>query len=207
VQTGSDVTLVAPTEHGVFERKLHAAILNDRPILVKHPAVEGGVVQDRGWEKARLNLGDGIVYLAISTGQFVEIEVEDVGRAVETERTVADETRPVLEVEHTDDGTAVETHLSGPSRELGLLSGLFHANERDSADVDLTDEQTEVVVALYSGVSPFRIPDFVGMDVDRVESIYDDLAEAGILEKRRTRREVKLQARGRHIAGEASGEE
>jgi helix-turn-helix protein len=73
--------------------------------------------------------------------------------------------------------------------------------------VDLTDEQTEVVVALYSGVSPFRIPDFVGMDVDRVESIYDDLAEAGILEKRRTRREVKLQARGRHIAGEASGEE
>jgi helix-turn-helix protein len=62
-------------------------------------------------------------------------------------------------------------------------------------------------MALYSGVSPFQIPDFVDMDIDRIEDIFDELIQAGVLEEVRTRREVALKARGRHIATEAMDEE
>jgi helix-turn-helix protein len=62
-------------------------------------------------------------------------------------------------------------------------------------------------MALYSGVSPFQIPEFVGLDVEEVEETFDQLIEQGILEKQRVRREVQLKARGRHIASEATDEE
>lgn len=57
-------------------------------------------------------------------------------------------------------------------------------------------------MALYSGVSPFEIPDFVGLDVEAVEDIFEQLAEQGVVQKTRTRREVGLKPRGRSIASE-----
>jgi helix-turn-helix protein len=115
---GDDVTLIAPREHEAFERALYSAVLNQKPVAVKHPAVEGGVVRSTAWKKGRLilELGDGdggggsdTVALAVASGQFVEI--------------------------------------------------------------------------------------------------YDQLVEAGVLEEQRTRRDVRLKARGRHIASEATDEE
>ena len=47
-----------------------------------------------------------------------------------------------------------------------------------------------MLVALYSGVSPFEVPDFVGMDVEAVEETFDSLVEKGVLTEKRVRREV-----------------
>jgi hypothetical protein len=103
---------------------------------------------------------------------------------------------------------SLETHLSGPRRKVNILAGLLRKGEaQNTTDADLSDEESEVLMALYSGVSPFQIPEFTGMDPDQVEAIYDGLIEQGILETRRVRREVSLKARGRHIASEASGQE
>jgi len=52
-------------------------------------------------------------------------------------------------------------------------------------------------MALYSGVSAFQIPSFVGMDVDDVEDIFQRLIENDILEDVRVRKEVQQ----RHGAG------
>jgi hypothetical protein len=208
VQSGKDVTLVSPENYEEFETTLYSAVLDKQVILAKHPAVKGGVVQNEGWEKGRLTIDPDEVALALGTGKFVEIEIDDVGLVEEHDGTVRGEERPIIEVEHTVDGTAVETHVSGTKRHTGILASLLRkGEERNSADVDLTDAESEVVMALYSGVSPFQIPSFVGMDVDRVEEIYDQLVEQGILEAIRTRRDVSLKARGRSIASEAMGEE
>ena len=209
LQVGNDVTLVAPNNHEEFEHQLFSAVLDQQVALVKHPAVEGGVVQGTSWEKGRLTLEeDGVVALAIASGQFVEIEIDDVGAVAEQEGEVKGEQRFVIEVEHTEEGTAVETHITGPRSKVAVLASLLRKGEqKNTTDVQLTEEQNEVLMALYSGVSPFQIPDFVGIDVERVEEIYDELIEAGILEEQRTRREVALQARGRHIASEAMDEE
>jgi len=208
LQMGGDVTLLSPKRHEPFEQALYSAILDQEVILAKHPAVEGGVVQDTGWEKGRLKIGDGQVDLAITSGQFVEIEIEDVGTVEQGESTVMDDRRQVVEVEHTQAATAVRTDISGASQHVSVLASLLRKGEQqNTTEVELSDRENEVLMALYSGVSPFQIPDFVGMDVDTVEDTFDTLIEAGILEERRIRREVQLKARGRHIAGEATDEE
>jgi len=208
VQAGSDVMLLSPKSQDAFELAIYSAILDQQVVFAKHPAVEGGVVQDTGWEKGRLKIEEGEVGLAIASGRFVEIEVDDVGEVGETEGAVQGSTRPVLEVAHTEETTAVETHLSGTRRHVSVLASLLRKGEaRNTTDAELSDAENEVLMALYSGVSPFQIPGFTGMDVETVEETFASLVEAGILEEVRTRRDVSLTARGRNIAGEASEDE
>lgn len=204
IQVGTDVVLVSPNDQETFESALYGAVLDQRIVLTKHPAVKGGVVQDTGWVKARLQMGDGVLEMAVSDGQFVEIELDDVGTVETAERTVRDTERQVVEIEHSVEETVVQTHLSGPTRVVGIVAGLVSGGQ-DASDTDLTDREHEVLMALYSGVSPFKIPDFVGMEVEEVEAIYDKLVEDGLLNAVRTRRDVSLKARGRNIAGEAIG--
>ena len=201
MQVGKDVYLVSPNNQETFEDKLYGALLDQRVVLAKHPAIKGGVVQDTDWEKARLKLGEGAVEMAVSSGQFVEIIIEEVGTVDVTEKTVRGSERRVVEIEHVVEDTVVQTHLSGPTQVVGILAGLV-SNGEDASDSDLSDAEHEVLMALYSGVSPFKIPDFVGMSVDEVEDIYDKLVKEGFLQEVRTRRDVSLKARGRNIAGE-----
>lgn len=215
LHVGNDVTLVSPDEHAAFEGALYSAVLDHQVVIVKHPAIKGGVVQSEEWQKCRISLeagedlnSEGTVALAIANGQFVEVDIDDVGHVNRDETDVLDEERLVIEVEHTQEDTAVETHLSGGRQMISVLASLFRkGEEKNTTDVDLTEKEQAIVMALYSGVSPFQIPDFVGLDVEETERIYDELVEEGILQKDRVRREVKLQARGRNIASEAMDEE
>jgi len=204
LQVGSNVTLIAPKNIDEFEATLYSALLDQTVVLVKHPAVEGGVVQDSSWEKGRMKVDDDAVNLALTSGSFVELEVDDVGSAELVTKTVMDSQRRVAEVEHTIEGTSVETHVSGGKSDVSVLASYVRRGEQaNDVDVELTKEENEVLMALYTGVSPFQIPDFVGMEIEQVEEIYDRLIEYDILEPVRTRREVQLEARGRSIAGEA----
>jgi helix-turn-helix protein len=62
-------------------------------------------------------------------------------------------------------------------------------------------------MALYSGVSPFELPDFVEMPADDVEERFEWLIERDVLEEVRKRREVELTTRGRNLASEAITQE
>jgi helix-turn-helix protein len=203
-QVGADVTLVSPAAFEEFLDALFGALLDQRSVLVKHPALKGGVVQDADWVEGRMNVDGGSVNLALSTGTFVEIQAGDVGTAEETRKTVSGTERSVVELEHTEDGTSVETHVSGAHQAVTAIGTFTRRGESPNAeDVQLSDAEREVLMAVYTGVSAFEIPDFVGMDVQAVEAVFESLVEKGILEEVRTRREVELQARGRSIAGEA----
>jgi helix-turn-helix protein len=207
-QVGSDVTLLAPAQYEAFEAELFGALLDQRPVLVKHPAVKGGVVQDATWGKGRMNVDDEQVNLALSSGTFVEVEVDDVATVETATRTVRGDERPVLDIEHTEEGASVRTYVAGPKQAVSVLGTyLSRGEDVDATDLDLESEELEVVMALYTGVSPFEIPDFVDMDVETVEEVFDELVEEGILERVRTRREVELKARGRSIAGDAMSDQ
>jgi helix-turn-helix protein len=207
LQAGRDAWLVSPQDSETFEEELYKTLLDQIVVLVKHPALKGGVVTEATWEKARFKIDEeqeDTVNIAISSGTFVELDIDDVGTVVQKQKEIRGKERPLLEVEHTIDGTSVETHISGSPRHVSLIDGLVRQGEqRNAADVDLSPEETQVLMALYSGISPFKIPDFVDMDIDEVEAVYDRLMEADILEPVRTRREVQLEARGRSIAGDA----
>jgi len=208
LQAGRDAWLVSPKAAEEFERALYSALLDRIVTLVKHPALKGGVVTEATWEKARFKIDEeqeDTVNIATASGTFVELDIDDVGTVEQKQKEIRGKERPLLAVEHTIDGTSVETHISGSPRHVSLIGGLVRQGEQRNAadDVDLSPEETQVLTALYSGISPFKIPDFVDMDVDEVEDVYDRLMEADVLEPVRTRREVQLEARGRSIAGDA----
>ncbi|MFC6988588.1 CheF family chemotaxis protein [Haloplanus sp. GCM10025708] len=205
--SGEDVLLVAPDDDA-FETAIYRALLDRTVVLARHPAVEGGVVQDTEWLKARVKVEAEALAVAMADGSFVEVALDDVGSLDRTERTVRDGKRPVLETEHTEGGASVQTYLSGEDRHVAFLESFLRNGEEGSEiDVELSSGETEVLLALYSGVSPFEIPGFVGGDVDEVEATFERLVDLGVLEEVRKRREVVLNARGRNIASTAMNDQ
>jgi helix-turn-helix protein len=191
-----------------FESKLYGALLDQTEMLVKHPAVKGGVVQDESFERARIKVDEDQLSVAMSNGSFVSVELDDVGSAEAASLEVNGEKSPVLKVEHTVEDTSVQTYFSSDSHTCSILESLLSKEARKSqGSVELSETEKRVLMALYSGVSSFEIPDFLGMDVDDVESIFERLIEVDVLEEVRKRREVSMKTRGRNIASEAINEE
>jgi helix-turn-helix protein len=204
VRLGTNVLLISTGESESFEHTLHKTILDGNVILIKHPAIEGGVVQDVSWKKARVKVDEEAVNLAVEDGSFVQIEIEDIGTVERDERTVRSKERPVLETEHTEEGTSVETYLSGSKKHCSVLgSVLKRGAEQNASSIDLNKDEKEVLMALYSGVSSFEVPEFLDMNPDEVEEIYEELVELDVLQEVRIRREVALKPRGRNIASES----
>ncbi|WP_144901229.1 CheF family chemotaxis protein [Halobellus captivus] len=207
---GEDVILVAPAEFEEFKMKLYDVLLSSTQFLVRHPAVEGGVVQNTEWVGARLKVEPNAegVSIATVTGRFVEIPLDDIGDIEIGHRTVREERRKVIEVEHSDDSTSVQTYISGPERPVQILSSLLRIGEEQTeTSLDLSTQDKQVLMALYSGVSPFDIPAFLGIDVDQVEELFVRLIDHDVLDEVRIRHEVELNAKGRSIAADAIDEQ
>jgi len=210
LSVGDNVLLVDASNVTDFAFEYRRATLQGEIILVRHPAVVGGVIQeDAEWSKSRFRLDDDEVRLQFPGGGSTVFDIDDVGTIETSQSTVLGDQRTVVEVEHTDEeGRSVETHFSGMAHHTGALEALFSAvvDERED-DYDLSEMESQVLMALYSGVSPFEMADFVGTTPDDVEEIYQKLLDVGAVDKVRTRTEVSLNAQGRNMASEAmSGE-
>ncbi|AHG00435.1 hypothetical protein HALLA_18160 [Halostagnicola larsenii XH-48] len=204
VNAGQNVYLVSMGEVEEFELQIQKAILDGEIVLVKHPAVKGGVIQDSSWKKARVKINEGVANFAVENGNFVQIEVDDVGTVENDERAVRGQERPVVEAEHTEEGTSVQTYLSGGAQNCAMLkSVLDRGAEKNASQIDLSSQEQEVLMAIYSGVSPFEVPEFLDIDIDDVEEMYERMIELDVLEEVRVRREVALKPRGRNIASES----
>jgi helix-turn-helix protein len=209
LRIGDNVVLCDARNISDFEREYCRATLHGEVILANHPAVVGGVVQDDGeWRKSRFKLDGDSISLGFPGGASTQFDVEDVGTVESETREVMGEERTVLEVEHTDEeGRSVETHFSGMDRHTTALQSLFErVIEEREGDYELSETENQVLMALYSGVSPFEMADFVGLPADEVEEIYQNLLDAGAVDEVRTRTEVTLNAQGRNMASEAMSE-
>jgi len=201
--------ITASREPEEIEEAFYRAILDNESVLAQHPAVEGGVVQDTDWHRAQLKYDTDSVIFGLANGTFAEVELDDIGGFDTAEQMVREQSRTVLKVEHTREaGTSIETHITGTGQHVRILTSLFReGHQRSEIGVELEEHERRVLMALYTGVSPFEIPEFVGMDVDTVEETYERLIELDALDEIRTRREVELTARGRQIASGAMSQE
>ncbi|MBV0900388.1 CheF family chemotaxis protein [Haloarcula salina] len=209
LEVGDNVLLVDAPNVDDFETEYVRAALQGQVILAREQAVVGGVVQDdAAWSKARFQLDDGVVRLQFPGGGGLSFEVEDVGTIETGTSTVMGQQRTVIEVEHTDDqDRSVETHLSGMDHHTRALETLFtRVVEGREDDYELSEMESQVLMALYSGVSPFEMSDFVGTTPDEVEEIYQRLLDIGAVDEVRVRTEVALNAQGRNMASEAMSE-
>jgi len=209
LELGEDVLLLTTADFQGFRTNFFRSILDAAVIYVQHPAVIGGVVQANEWQRGRLKVTEESVRAVLEDGGKLVIERDDIGEMETDERAIAGDQRSVVEVEHTnEEGTSVQTYLSGREYHIGVLKQLLEEGaEQNRADLDLSATEQRVVMALYSGVSPFAISEFVGTDVEKVERIYDQLIELDVIEEVRRRKEVSLTPQGRKIAGEAMGEQ
>jgi helix-turn-helix protein len=210
LQIGNNVILVDTQEMDDFESEYCRAALHDEVILVKYPAIVGGVVQgDASWSKARFRLNDDEIVLGLPDNETVTFPIGDVGTVETATEQVAGEEREVVKVEHTDEeDRSVETNFSGVKWHPRALATLLRNTiENRQNEYELDDLENQVLMALYSGVSPFEMADFVGTDVEEVEQIYQKLLDAGAVDKVRERTEVTLNAKGRNLASEAMNEQ
>jgi helix-turn-helix protein len=210
LEIGDNVILIDAQGPEDFESEYCRAALHGEVILLKHRAVVGGVVQDdAAWSKCQFSLEDDTVVLGLPGGTSATFDIDDVGTIETATSEVMGERRTVVEVEHTDEeGRSVESHFSGRESHARALESLLRTviDSRDD-DYELSEMESQVLMALYSGVSPFEMADFVGIDVEQVEEIYQTLLDAGAVDKVRERTEVTLNAQGRNMASEEMSEE
>jgi helix-turn-helix protein len=143
-----------------FSVLLYRATLRGSTIALKHPAAVGGLVQDQPVREVGLRLDvDSVSFpgtedltpgedpFTIDLGTIVFFEV--------LERSVLDERRLVLSVQHVRDQETVTTEISMQSRRkmniLGrYLRQMYHYIASDVRDLDVSDAALEVLVGLYS---------------------------------------------------------
>lgn len=166
-----------------FETVLFKAILNDTETTVRSPARVGGRVTETDFRAAKLLLesdavrfkhGDGVVEIPLSTVSGFDL----------SEREIAGETRPTLEVRHVQAGRSTITVASiGDSRKMSILGRYIRTEYAELLseleDVELNRDRTQVLVALYSGAggSDISIADVVGKDPSEVTTLLEEMKE------------------------------
>jgi helix-turn-helix protein len=143
-----------------FSLILYRATLHGSTVALKHPAKIGGRFQEEPTREVGLHLETdcvafpGTEELTIGDGVF-EIDLGSVVFFEVLERTIEDESRLVLSVQHVTQTQTVTTEVSMASRRkmniLGrYLRQMYHYLASDVRDIDLSDDALEVLVGLYS---------------------------------------------------------
>jgi helix-turn-helix protein len=164
-----------------FATVLFKAHLNGRTVTVEHPARRGGRVVDSPVRKAKLAVDDGALDFSGPEVDF-SIDLATVTDFEKETRTLGGENRPALSVRHTPGTTALVSVVALPSERVMNLLGRYFRLEysdivEDLQDISLSDEEVQVLVAIYSageGVDPL---DVVAADASRTTMVLNGLRE------------------------------
>ncbi|RYJ13460.1 chemotaxis protein CheF [Halogeometricum borinquense] len=171
-----------------FSLLLFRAALNGSTTLVKHPAKVGGRVMDTPKRETGLHLDyESVVFpgndvLGESDEPF-EIDLASVIFFEVIERTIDDEKRLVLSVQHVENGQTVTTEISmGSRRKMNILGRylrlIYHWIKSDVRDVEIEEETLEVLVGLYSTGPEIDIASLLDLEEDELEhrlaELFDD---------------------------------
>ncbi|ELZ26234.1 hypothetical protein C474_21096 [Halogeometricum pallidum JCM 14848] len=171
-----------------FSLLLFRATLNGSTTLVKHPAKVGGRVMDTPKRKTGLHLDyESVVFpgndvLGEGDDPF-EIDLASVIFFEVIERTIDDENRLVLSVQHFENGQTVTSEISmGSRRKMNILGRylrlIYHWIKSDVRDVELEEETLEVLVGLYSTGSEIDLASLLDLEESelgvRLAELFDD---------------------------------
>lgn len=207
IEYGNDVLIVSPADYDTFRKGLYTATIDGETINCKHPAVRGGVVQAVSWTKARVSVREHQLVMTLNDGTQARVELSEISNVTLRQLTINEAERQVICVSHIEDNSTVKTQLTASERTcMFIQSFLAQGAQRSHTDIDLTELEQELLLALHSGVRPFDIPEFIGADVETVEDAFDRLVAQGIVDRVRVRQEVELNATGRNIVADAFSE-
>lgn len=206
------VTVKNKSEFENLKEKLLETLLNKKIVYIKHPVKKGGVIQQNiKWEKAQIAIKKNKLRMVTENNKFVKTDLDKIQLAKKEDREINQETKKVLDIQFSEiedeQEFSVECYIYGKEGTLNILNNfIFGSFDKVTADINLSESEKQIVMSLYTGVSPFEIAGFIGMDVDKVEEVYDRLIELGVLKEIRKRKEVMLTTRGKNLASEALSE-
>jgi helix-turn-helix protein len=170
-----------------FAMYLYKATLQGRTAHVKHPARKGGRVVEGPRKDARIYPQPHSVAFE---GDEVDFEVDlslvtDISHAKRTAEG-EDTAKPVLSVRHMSNKQAVTTEITHDSvRKLNILTRYLRLRYfqlvEQLDDIEMTDEETEVLVALYSGGEREHLPGMLDADQEYVDDVLSDLVDKDLL--------------------------
>lgn len=166
-----------------FSTVLFKAILNGTETSVKERARIGGRVMDEAFSTTRLYIENGTVEFRSADGSF-EVDLATVTDFRRTTREIAGSDRPTLTFRHMMDGTAVTTMAAmGSPRKMSILGRYLRLEYsdlmEDLRDIELTDDKTEILVAIYSAGDMQGMPlaDIVGVGGSQVTMLLQELED------------------------------
>lgn len=170
-----------------FSTVLFKALLNGTEMRIKHPARLGGRVTDREFTRAKLAVGSGTVTFK-SDERTVGISLSTVTAFDRNEHELGGTTRPMLEVRHVENGQSMLTLAATESaRKLSILGRYLRLEYSELMaeleEIDLSAEQKEILVALYSGAGGegMSIASVVDAEPAQVTMLLNGLEEVGLV--------------------------
>jgi len=162
-----------------FTTVLFKAVLNGTDVTVKHPASVGGRVTDAPFAPAKLYLKPGSVRFKRSD-DTVDIDLSTVSEFNRIAREIDGTEQPVLAVRHLDDGQASLSLAAMDSpREMSILGRYLRMEYSelisDLEDVTLSEEQVELLVAIYSTGPSVSLANVLDVETSQLTMVLNDL--------------------------------
>ncbi len=159
-------------------------LLNGSKVYAKHPARRGGRVTDQPFESGGLFVSPGTVELRGDVA--AELDVSTVTHFERVERELGGSTRSMLSVRHMGDTGPVTTELALDSgRKMNLLGRFIRLRythlKQELADVELTSDEIEALVAIYSSGPDANLATVLGVDASRLTMFLNDLIDKGLV--------------------------
>jgi helix-turn-helix protein len=166
-----------------FSTVLFKAILNGTDMKVKHPARIGGRITDQEFVSAKLFLQPKRVRFKNSGGN-IDIALSTVTEFDRSDRKIGNAKQPVLEVRHMDDGESCMTLAATDSaRKMSILGRYLRLEYSELInqlrDIEISEDEKELLVALYSGAGHqgISLAKIVDKDSSKVTMMLNRLEE------------------------------
>lgn len=170
-----------------FSRVLFKAILNGTETTIKHPARVGGRVTDSTFVPARLFLRPRSVRFK-KDDETIEIALPTVTKFSRATREINGQTRPVLEFQHMPAGEAMVTMAAiNSNRKMSILGRYLRLEYtelmNELKDIEISDDETELLTAIYSGGGQegVSLAGIVDTDPSNVTMILNRLEEKDLI--------------------------
>ena len=156
---GRNVVVVEADDNTIekFSTVLFKALLNGTRMTVKHPARIGGRVTDAEFTPAQLRLKPRQVVFE-TADEHITISLSTVTEFSRSTRDIFGDKRPVLEVRHMPGADSMLTMAAtDSSRKMSILGRYLRIEYSDLLaeieDIEISRDQKEILVAIYSGAS------------------------------------------------------
>jgi helix-turn-helix protein len=185
-----------------FATLVFKGLLNGTTVYTKHPARRAGRVTDASFESGTLFLKPGSVRVSDANAS---IDISTVTHFERVDRDFDGSSRQLLSVRHMANGNPVTSELLlDSSRKMNLLGRFIRLKythlKGDLKDIELSKEEVEALVAIYSTGPSVNLATVLGVDASQVTMYRNSLIEAGLVED--TPEGVDLTSLGRAAVSE-----